>query len=335
MERRRRCESHYRLWEGLLSKPRVLVTGGAGFIGSHIVDALLDAGSPVTVLDDFSSGFRENLNRTSGDLRIIEGTIQSADDCRKALEGVASISHQAAFGSVPRSVEFPELYSANNLHGSTVLIAEAQRAGVRSLVLASSSSVYGDDSSACKKEERLGSPLSPYAASKRAMEIFAQSIAATSRQSITCLRYFNVFGPRQNPNGPYAAVIPQFLRAMLRGERPPINGDGEQARDFTYVENVVAANIAALSPIEGTPFRTFNIACGSSTSVNQLFYLLRKLTGSSVEPEYGPERRGDIKNSTADIQMATANLEYLPIINLEEGLRRTVQWYQSIAGLSR
>jgi len=313
-----------------LSTPRVLVTGGAGFIGSHIVDALLDAGCPVTVLDDFSSGFRENLNRSSGDLRIIEGTIQSADDCRKALEGVGAVSHQAAFGSVPRSVEFPELYSANNLHGSTVLIAEAQRAGIRSLVLASSSSVYGDDHSPLKTEERLGSPLSPYAASKRAMELFAASIAATSRQSITCLRYFNVFGPRQNPNGPYAAVIPQFLSAMLRGESPRINGDGEQARDFTYVANVVEANIAALSPNEGTPFRTYNIACGNSTSVNQLFFLLRELTGTSIEPVYGPERREDIKNSTADIRKAVSELEYFPDVTLREGLKRTVKWYQSV-----
>jgi UDP-N-acetylglucosamine 4-epimerase len=308
------------------------VTGGAGFIGSHLVEALLGQGRAVTVLDDFSSGSRTNLDGFQGDLRIVEGSIQSESDCRAAFEGVDRVSHQAAFGSVPRSIEHPELYSANNLHGSTVVLAEARRRGVRRVIMASSSSVYGDDAGLPKSEERLGRPLSPYAASKRSMELFAASMAGTANMSVACLRYFNVFGPRQNPCGPYAAVIPLFIRALLRGESVRIHGDGLQARDFTFVDNVVAANVAALDAPSCPDFRVYNIACGGSTTVNDLYRILRDLAGSELEAEHGPDRPGDIRDSLADVSRAAAELGYRPQVGLEEGLRLTLQWYRAEPG---
>lgn len=318
-----------------MNKARVLVTGGAGFIGSHLVENLLGAGRAVTVLDDFSSGSRSNLEGFAGDLRVVEGSIQSAEDCRRALEDVDRISHQAAFGSVPRSLEHPELYSANNLHGTTVLLSQARRAGIRRFVLASSSSVYGDDPSLPKVEARLGAPLSPYAASKRAVELFAASIAPTALMEIACLRYFNVFGPRQDPRGAYAAVIPLFAQSVLRGTAPTIHGDGLQARDFTFVQNVVEANLAALDGDLRGGCQAFNIACGSATSVNDLYEKLRRLAGSGVEAIHGPPRSGDIRDSVADISRARGILGYSPRIGLDEGLRITLDWYRSESGRFR
>jgi len=332
--------SHFRLrgedegiagspWREGLNQSRILVTGGAGFIGSHLVESLLASGRAVTVLDDFSSGFRSNLAQLSGDLRVVEGSIRSESDCRTAMDGVQAISHQAAFGSVPRSLEHPELYSANNVHGTVTLLQEARRAGIRRVVLASSSSVYGDDTGLPKREDRVGRPLSPYAASKRACELFAQAFATGMGMSIFCLRYFNVFGPRQNPDGPYAAVIPLFIRALLDGRRPGIHGDGLQARDFTHVENVVQANRKALSSELPEGCRILNVACGKSTSVNQLFERIRIACGSSTEAIHGPDRAGDIRDSIADISEARKVLGYDPFVGLDEGLERTVAWYRS------
>jgi len=312
-----------------LNQPRILVTGGGGFIGSHLVESLLGVGEAVTVLDDFSSGFRSNLASLSGDLRVVEGSIQSESDCRAALEGVRAISHQAAFGSVPRSLERPELYSSNNVHGTVTLLQEARRAGIRRVVVASSSSVYGDDPFLPKREDRVGLPLSPYAASKRACELFAQAFATGMGMTVFCLRYFNVFGPRQNPRGPYAAVIPLFIRSLLEGRSPVIHGDGLQARDFTHVENVVRANRKALAGDFPQGCRILNIACGGSTSVNQLFDRIRATCESPLEALHGPDRPGDIRDSVADISEARKVLGYEPEVGLDEGLERTLAWYRS------
>ena len=307
---------------------RVLVTGGAGFIGSHVVEFLLSQGRPVTVLDDFSSGTKENLVDFSGDLRVVEGDIRSQEDCRKALEGVELVSHQAAWGSVPRSMEHPELYSSNNLHGTVNILQEARRQGVRRVVLASSSSVYGDSLDTPKREDSLGRPLSPYAASKRACELFGQAFAAMG-MTVVCLRYFNVFGPRQNPKGPYAAVIPLFVRALLANSAPTIHGDGLQARDFTHVDNVVEANARGLLGDLSPDCHILNVACGASTSVNDLFHLLRSACDSSLEALHGPDRPGDIRDSMADISAARRILGYEPKVSIEAGLHRTLAWYRA------
>jgi UDP-N-acetylglucosamine 4-epimerase len=304
------------------------VTGGAGFIGSHLVESLLRGGRSVTVLDDFSSGSRANLVGFPGDLRIVEGSIQSESDCRSAMEGVGSVSHQAAFGSVPRSIEHPELYSKNNVHGTVVVLQEARRAGIRRVVLASSSSVYGDDPSLPKLERNTGDPLSPYAASKRACELFAQSFATGMGMTTICLRYFNVFGPRQNPNGPYAAVIPLFIKAALEQRQALIHGDGGQARDFTHVDNVVQANRKALTAAVPAGCHILNIACGASTDVNGLFELVRIACDSRLDAIHGPDRAGDIRDSLADIGKAKSLLGYDPEVTLEQGISRTVSWYR-------
>jgi UDP-N-acetylglucosamine 4-epimerase len=304
------------------------VTGGAGFIGSHLVEHLLEQGRAVTVLDDFSSGSPANLAGFSGDLRVVEGDIRSAEDCRKAMEGVELVSHQAAYGSVPRSLEHPELYSSNNVHGTVSVLQEARRQGVRRVVMASSSSVYGDSTGLPKREDEIGLPLSPYAASKRACELFGQAFASMG-MTIVCLRYFNVFGPRQNPRGPYAAVIPLFVRALLNGQAPLIHGDGEQARDFTFVRNVVQANADGLLGELPAGCHIANIACGASTSVNGLYELLRRACGSSVEAVHGPDRPGDIRDSMADISRARAVLGYRPLVSVEDGLQLTLDWYRA------
>lgn len=315
-----------------LSDPRILVTGGAGFIGSHIVEALLEIGHAVTVLDDFSSGSRTNLAHLVGDLRVIEGTIQSAADCRWAFQDVMAVSHQAAFGSVPRSIAEPTLYSANNVHGTVNVLAEARRCGVRRVVVASSSSVYGDDPSNVKAEGTVGTLLSPYAASKRACELFAESLAEAADMQVVCLRYFNVFGPRQNPTGPYAAVIPKFIRSIQNQERAEIHGDGHQARDFTYVRNVVDANLRSLHVPLAAGAYIVNVACGESTSVLELHRQLSTLAGSAIPPVHTATRTGDIRNSCASIDRARHVLGYAPLLPLADGLRLTLAWYQQHSG---
>lgn len=307
---------------------RILVTGGAGFIGSNLTEALLSMGHSVRVLDNFSTGNPANLEGLQGNLEIIKGDITSAQDCARACEGVDLVSNQAALGSVPRSIREPELYSFNNVHGFVTLCNQARLAGIRRIVYASSSSVYGDVQASPKLESMRGRPLSPYAASKQGNEDFAKAFFNAYGMTTVGFRYFNVFGPRQNLRGPYAAVIPLFISKLIKGEQATIFGDGEQARDFTFVANAVQANIRALFEDIPAGAHIINIACGQTTSVNHLYQLIAKHLESELTPIYLEERTGDIRNSLADINLAATLLGYANVKTLEEGLKQTVAWYQ-------
>ena len=307
---------------------KILVTGGAGFIGSNLVRGLLKQGHFVRVLDNFSTGFRKNLEGLTGNLEVFEGDITKAEDCARACSSMDVVSHQAAFGSVPRSVEFPELYSMNNLHGFVTLCNQARLVGIKRIVYASSSSVYGDLLASPKKETQRGKALSPYAASKQSKEDFANAFAAAYGMTLVGFRYFNVFGPRQNPKGPYAAVIPLFINHMLNNEASVIYGDGKQSRDFTFVNNVVFANISAMTRDLKPNSYIFNIACGTSTSVNKLYGIIAEYLGNDIKPEYKPPRNGDIKDSLADISRARELLSYTETVSLEKGLVETIEWYK-------
>jgi len=315
---------------------RILVTGGAGFIGSHLVDALLARGDEVVVLDNFSTGKHENLAQHAGNsaFELIEGDIRDFDLCRRAVAGCAGVFHEAALGSVPRSMADPRLTLENNVQGFANVIEAARRAGVRRFVYASSSSVYGDDPRQPKREEFIGKPLSPYAYSKRSDEETAALYRGVFGFSSVGLRYFNVFGARQDPEGAYAAVIPKFASALIRRESPRINGDGSFSRDFTYVANVVRANLLAFEAKDtGASDRFYNIACGERTTLNELFLLLRNELSvfdpaiASVEAVRGPERAGDIPHSLAAIDKAARELGYRPECGVREGLRLSARWY--------
>lgn len=311
---------------------KVLVTGGAGFIGSNLSEALLKAGHSVRVLDDLSTGFLHNMEgfEELGDFEFLEGSILDEATCARAVEGCDLVSHQAAFGSVPRSVEFPLLYSMNNLHGTVNVFEAARRAGIKRLVYASSSAVYGDRQYSPKVESDYGRPLSPYAASKNADEQFAHAFANCYDMTLIGFRYFNVFGRRQSPTGPYAAVVPLFTNKLLAGESPVIYGDGEQSRDFTYIDNVIQANIKGMMNVDVLQgSHLLNIACGIATSVNRLFELVAKEVGSSMEPIYLPPRKGDIRDSLADTSAALRLIGYRHEVGIEEGLAETVRWYRS------
>lgn len=307
---------------------KILVTGGAGFIGSNITEALLSMGHSVRVLDNFSTGNPANLEGLQGDLEIMEGDITSPQDCALACNGVDRVTHQAALGSVPRSIREPERYSFNNVHGFVTLCNQARLAGISRVVYASSSSVYGDIVTSPKSEAFRGEPLSPYAASKQGNEDFAKAFFRVYGVTTIGFRYFNVFGPRQNLRGPYAAVIPLFISKILRGEQVSIFGNGEQARDFTFVANAVQANIRALFEDIPEGAHIVNVACGQTTSVNRLYKLIAGHIGSQLEPIYQEERKGDIRNSLADISLAAGLLGYRDFITLEDGLKKTVNWYQ-------
>ena len=304
------------------------MTGGAGFIGSNLTEALLNQGHSVRVLDNFSAGDRRNLRDLKGDLEVFEGDITSKSDCAKACKGVDVVSHQAALGSVPRSILEPELYSFNNLHGFVTLCNQARLEGVERIVYASSSSVYGDLVISPKSETSRGRPLSPYAASKQGNEDFAQAFYNAYGMTMMGFRYFNVFGPKQNPNGAYAAVIPLFISKLLKGEAPTIFGDGNQGRDFTFVANVVQANIRALFKDLPNVAHLVNVACGTSTTVNQLFNGIAAEMDSPIRPIYFPERKGDIRDSLADVSQAHSLLGYSDLVYLQEGLSATVSWYR-------
>lgn len=304
---------------------RYLVTGGAGFIGSHLVETLLDRGEEVRVLDNFLTGKRENLASFGGRLELLEGDLRDPDACRRAVDGVDFVLHEAALPSVPRSVADPFTTDEINVRGTLNLLWAAARAKVRRLVFASSSSVYGDAPGLPKREGEEGKPLSPYAASKWAGEKYLQVFAKTFDLETVSLRYFNVFGPRQDPASQYAAAVPLFIARILRDEAPTVFGDGEQSRDFTYVANVVEANLLACTA-GGAAGGVFNVACADRITVNALIAEINDILGKSIAPVYAAPRPGDIRHSFADISAAERELGYRPAVGFEEGLRRTIAW---------
>jgi UDP-N-acetylglucosamine/UDP-N-acetyl-alpha-D-glucosaminouronate 4-epimerase len=309
-----------------------LVTGGAGFIGSHVAEALCARGDRVRVLDNFSTGKRENLGHLKS-VELIEGDVADPSKVAAAVAGVDCVFHQAALASVPRSVERPLDTNEACVTGTLNVLDQARRAGVRRLVYAASSSAYGDQPNSPKRETDRPVPISPYGAAKLAGEAYCQAFAATYGFETVALRYFNVFGPRQDPHSQYSAVIPLFITALLEGRRPTIFGDGHQSRDFTYVDNVVQGNLlAADAPAEVTSGRTFNVANGHSTSLLELLRVLNKLLGTSIQPVHEAPRVGDVRESLADITQARECLGYEPQVGFEEGLRRSIAYYRGIAG---
>ncbi len=306
----------------------VLITGGAGFIGSSLAAALITRGDTVRVLDNFSSGRRENLRDLAVDL--VEGDILDEALLRKAATGVDVIFHEAALPSVPRSIAAPVVSHEANATGTLRVLEAARACGVRRVVYAGSSSAYGDTQVLPKVETMTPAPLSPYAVAKLTGEYYCRMYARTFGIETVVLRYFNVFGPRQDPQSQYAAVIPRFVTAALTGGQPVIFGDGTQSRDFCFIDNVVDANIkASEAPATEASGRVFNIACGSAIDLNGVVKLIGELTGKPLSARYEPSRAGDVKHSLADIDEAKTRLGYLPIVNFAEGLRRTVEWFRS------
>jgi nucleoside-diphosphate-sugar epimerase len=304
-----------------------LVTGGAGFIGSHIAEALVSRGDKVRVLDNLSTGKKENMAAVMDRVEFIEGDIRDIETCRRAVNAADHVLHQAALASVPGSVADPLLTNAINVTGTLNLLLTARDAGVRSFVIASSSAVYGDDPSLPKVEGTEGKPLSPYAVSKLVDEKYAQVFHALHGMNTVALRYFNVFGARQDPHSQYAAVIPLFITKVLRGERPLIYGDGEQSRDFIHVKNIVQANImAAESGASGG--EALNIACGTGLTVNGLLEAVNRVLGTSVEAVHADPRPGDVKHSVADIEKSRRLLGYRPGVSFMDGLKETIAWYR-------
>ncbi|MEU2433122.1 NAD-dependent epimerase/dehydratase family protein [Streptomyces sp. NPDC007861] len=324
-----------------------LITGVAGFIGSHLLETLLRAGRYVVGLDNFSTGKKENLNEVEARVgaerwarfRLIEGDLRSRDACDAAVRGVGVVLHQAALNSVPRSMAHPVQVLRTNTIGSVNLFSSAAQAEVSRVVYASSSSVYGDVSTALRREPVLGEPMSPYAVSKRAMEQLAAVTHRNTGIALTGLRYFNVFGPRQNPDGPYSAVIPRWIRALLAVESPVIHGDGTQSRDFTHVENVVRANLLAAARPAGS-CGVFNVGTGRGTSLNALFEILRshvaavpgRSKASAVQASTAPPRAGDVASALADLGLARQELGYEAVVGLDEGLRETVSHVAGVRG---
>ena len=308
-----------------------LVTGGAGFIGSNLCEAILAMGHRVRCLDDLSIGRRANVDIFAGNPRyeFVKGDIKDPDTCLAACEGADFVLHQAAWGSVPRSIEMPLFYCANNIQGTVNMLEAARRRKVERFVYASSSSVYGEEPRLPKTEGREGDLLSPYALTKRCDEEWARQYTRHYGLFTVGLRYFNVFGRRQDPDGAYAAVIPKFIRLLLKGERPVINGDGKQSRDFTYIENVIEANLkACLAPAEASG-EAFNIACGGREYLIDIYNSLTKALGVDIEPVFGPERPGDIKHSNADISKARRLLGYAPDYDFDRGLAEAIEWYKA------
>lgn len=309
-----------------------LVTGGAGFIGSALVRALLARGDRVRVLDNFYSGKRENLAAVAADVDLIEGDIRDAGSLGRALDGVELVFHEAAIASVPRSLVDPVASHEVNATATLDLLAAAKRAGVRRVIYAASSSAYGDTEALPKIETMAPAPLSPYAVSKLAGEHYCRVFAGAYGLETVCLRYFNVFGPHQDPASEYAAVIPRFVTAALAGRGVTIFGDGTQSRDFCYIDNTVEANLAAAGAPEASG-GVFNVACGVATDLNQVVALVGELIGHPVPVTYAPSRVGDVRHSLADIGAARDRLGIRAPISFREGLTRTVSWYARAAGL--
>jgi UDP-glucose 4-epimerase len=306
-----------------------LVTGGAGFIGSHIAAALVKRGDKVRVLDSLITGNRQNLAVLSKSVEFIEGDLVNPADVARAVQGVEVIFHEAALASVPRSVAAPLDTNAACVTGTVTLLDVARKNGVRRVVYGGSSSAYGDQPTPAKHERLLPAPLSPYAAAKLAGEYYCQAFTATYGLETVTIRYFNVFGPRQDPKSQYAAVIPKFITEILTGERPTIFGDGKQSRDFTYIDNIVHGNLLAADAPEAVG-QTINVACGQSYDLLQVLTGINKMLGTDIKPNFEPARAGDVRESLADITLARKLLKYEPIIDFDEGLRRTVDYYRSI-----
>lgn len=317
-----------------ISNQVFLITGGAGFIGSNLVEYLIKYNAKkVIVLDNLATGFLENIQPFMGleNFQFIEGDICNLQDCHLACEGVDYVFHEAALGSVPRSIQNPMATHNVNATGFINMLIASRDAKVKRLVYASSSSVYGDSKILPKVERQIGRQLSPYAVSKMTNELYGEIFAKTYEMEIIGLRYFNIFGPRQNPNGAYAAAIPLFINWLLNNESPSINGDGEQTRDFTFVENAVQANIKAMFAADiNTHGDVYNIAVGERVSLNQLMTVLQKLIGTNLPPLYKADRAGDVRDSLADISKAQINLDYTPSIKIEEGLKYTLGWFKKI-----
>ena len=310
---------------------KFLVTGGAGFIGSNLCEAILDLGYKVRCLDDLSTGKQANVDMflDNSNYEFIKGDIKDFDICVKACEGVDYVLNQAAWGSVPRSLEMPLFYCMNNINGTLNMMEAARQQGVKKFVYASSSSVYGDEPNLPKKEGREGNLLSPYALTKRCDEEWAKLYTKYDGLDTYGMRYFNVFGRRQDPHGAYAAVIPKFIKMLLNGETPTINGDGKQSRDFTYIENVIEANLkSCLAPSESAG-QAYNIAYGGREYLIDIYYSLTSALGIDIKPNFGPDRKGDIKHSNAEISKAKRLLGYDPEYDFDRGLQEAIDWYKT------
>ncbi len=309
---------------------KFLVTGSAGFIGSNLVEAILKLGYKVRGLDDFSTGKKENVEMflDNPNYEFIEGDIRNLDTCMKACEGIDFVLNQAAWGSVPRSIEMPLFYEEVNIKGTLNMMEAARQSGVKKFVYASSSSVYGDEPNLPKKEGREGNVLSPYALTKKVDEEYGKLYTKMYGLDTYGMRYFNVFGRRQDPNGAYAAVIPKFIKQLLNNEAPTINGDGKQSRDFTYIENVIEANLKACNASHEAAGQAYNIAYGGREFLLDIYVHLMKSLGKDIKPIFGPERKGDIKHSNADISKAKEMLGYDPDWSFENGITAAIDWYK-------
>ncbi|MDK2584497.1 SDR family oxidoreductase [Romboutsia sedimentorum] len=309
---------------------RFLVTGGAGFIGSNLIEALLNKGYFVRALDNFSIGKKENIEEFMNDknFEFIKGDIRDIQICQDVCKGIDYILHQAAWGSVPRSIEMPLLYEEINIKGTLNVMTAARDNGVKRFVYASSSSVYGDEPNLPKVEGREGNLLSPYAITKKVNELYAKNYFDLYGLETIGMRYFNVFGKKQDPHSYYSAVIPKFVNLLLNNESPTINGDGENSRDFTYIDNVIEANLRACLASKKACGGVYNIAYGGRVSLNELYETLKNLLDKDVKPIYGPNRKGDIKHSNADISNARELLDYNPSYSFDDGIKLTIDWYK-------
>jgi UDP-glucose 4-epimerase len=305
-----------------------LVTGGAGFIGSNIVEKLVDTGERVRVIDNFLTGKRENMNIFADKIEFIEGDIRDLEVVKKSMKDVKYVIHQAALPSVPKSVDLPIESNEHNTNGTLNILFAAKEAGVKRVVYAASSSAYGDQLESPKVETMIPMPMSPYAVNKLTGEHYCAAFYKVYGLETVALRYFNVFGPRQDPTSFYSAVIPKFITALLRNEPPTIFGDGEQSRDFTFIDNVVSANLLACKA-EGAAGQMCNVACGESYTLNQLFQELQDIMGTNIEPIYEPPRIGDVKDSLANINKARSKLGFEVLVDFKEGLNKTVEWFSN------